>query len=173
MDNKVIKASRVAWYYHRNQLRKGREEPYFFHCARVSALVSSFEDSTEDMVIAAWLHDTVEDTSINISYIDKVFGSNVLNIVLELTNKFTKNNYPNLNREERKKREAERLSKCSKEARVIKLCDRLDNISDMDYVKTKKYYLDETRDLVDAIGDASSTIANDILERLDEYILPV
>lgn len=169
MDNKIIKAARIAWYYHRNQLRKGREEPYYFHCARVAAIVSSFQDSTEEMVIAAWLHDTIEDTSINVSLIDKEFGSNVLNIVLELTNKFTKYSYPKMNRADRKIAEHERLAKCSREAKIIKLCDRLDNISDYDYVKTKQYYLDETRHLADLLSDVSAALANDIYSRLDEY----
>ena len=48
------------------QLRKYTFEPYIVHPAEVFAIVSTVDGATEEMMAAAWLHDTVEDTGVTI-----------------------------------------------------------------------------------------------------------
>lgn len=110
------------------------------------------------MLCAALLHDTLEDTELTEAAIAQTFGPSVLELVLELTDEYTSENYPGLNREQRKQREAERLARCSLEARVIKLADMEVNTSsivahDPGFAKV---YLAEKARVLDLIGDSLS-----------------
>ena len=165
--SKIIQAMRLANKAHSGQLRKNGIEPYVYHCARVS-LLAAIATTDENIVIAAWLHDVLEDSdTVNKETILLLFGSEVCDLVLELTNVYTKTNYPSLNREERKKLENERLASASDKAKFIKLCDRLDNI-DSFKGKIPKYYKEETKDLIAKIGYIDPIISNVILDLLKE-----
>jgi guanosine-3',5'-bis(diphosphate) 3'-pyrophosphohydrolase len=109
------------------QRRKGTNEPYTKHLSEVAKLVSE-SGGDEAQVAAAWLHDVVEDTPIPLGYLRVVFGSDVTQLVEELTDKLTKQNYPGLNRRQRKAKEGERLSKISERAKTIKYADFLSNL---------------------------------------------
>lgn len=109
------------------QRRKGSNEPYTKHLSEVARLVAE-NGGDEAQVAAAWLHDVVEDTPIPLSHIKTVFGPDVANLVDELTDQFTKQNYPGLNRRQRKAKEMERLSKISDRAKTIKYADFVSNL---------------------------------------------
>ena len=47
MGNKILEAARCAHYFHEGQVRNTNDEPYYFHCARVAAIASSFADSVQ------------------------------------------------------------------------------------------------------------------------------
>lgn len=166
--NRIIEAAQLANYAHSGQIRKRNGEPYYYHCARVAAIISA-RSSNEDMIIAAWLHDTLEDTNVSEIQIQIQFGNNVLDKVKELTNVYTKENYPHLNRKARKDMEVSRLANISNEGKMIKLADRLDNISDIQWLASNKYYIEETKNLVDVIKEGDQEIANCILDYLKDY----
>ena len=108
------------------QKRKYTGEPYYLHPLHVATIVSSFK-GTDEMVIAALLHDTVEDTDITLDIIEQEFGATVAQLVDELTDKFVD---PAIgNRAHRKALERDRLATISKEAQTIKLADLLHNTS--------------------------------------------
>lgn len=67
------------------QLRKYTFEPYIVHPAEVAALVATVPGHTPEMVAAAWLHDTVEDTGVTIELIRSEFGAEVAELVGWLT----------------------------------------------------------------------------------------
>lgn len=67
------------------QLRKYTFEPYIVHPAEVAALVATVPGHTPEMVAAAWLHDTVEDTGVTIELIRSEFGVEVAELVGWLT----------------------------------------------------------------------------------------
>lgn len=113
------------------QVRKYTGEPYWVHTESVANLVTSF-GGTVEMVTAALFHDILEDVFPLDSYYNEelirtLYGEKVASLVVELTDTFTKENYPNLGRKERKQGERERLAKASNEAKLIKLCDLIDN----------------------------------------------
>src|SRR5260370_25064319 len=83
----------------------------------------------ESQVAAAWLHDVVEDTPVPLTHVRAVFGSDVAHLVEELTDKFTKQEYPGLNRHQRKAKEVERLSKISDRAKTIKSAHFVSNFA--------------------------------------------
>lgn len=65
---------------HKGMVRKGNNQPYFFHPLEVLNLVSMMSDD-EDILCAAILHDTVEDTPVTIEDIKNNFGERVAKIV--------------------------------------------------------------------------------------------
>lgn len=147
-----MKAKEFAGKAHLGQERKYTGEPYIGHCQRVALMVK--EDSgTQAMIDAAWLHDTVEDTATSLLEIQKEFGGEVCRIVNELTNVFTKLDYPYLNRDERNANELKRLAKISPEAKAIKRWDVQDNVSDI-VKQAPRFaitYLHEEADVLKAI----------------------
>lgn len=149
MEEKALEYAREA---HGSQQRKYSHEPYIEHPKRVAAMVRSVPH-TEAMICAAYLHDVVEDTPINILQIEEEFGDEVARLVHELTDEFMKENYPGLNRKERKKREVARQAKMSTEAKTIKLADVIDNTRDI--IKNDKdfsrRYIPEMEALVEAL----------------------
>lgn len=152
-DDLYTRAFGFAMRAHAGQFRKYTNAPYFDHCVEVARLVS---DRTADREIwaAAILHDVIEDTDAKASDLAERFGNRVLSLVAEVTDVYTKQAYPDLNRFVRKRREAERLGRISDEAKLIKLCDLQDNMTsivryDPDFAVT---YLREKADVLEAMG---------------------
>ena len=92
------------------------------------------------MVYAAILHDVLEDTPTTedelFSYVTEITGDiklsmDVLRLVKELTDVYTTEDYPDINRKGRKEMEAIRLGKTSSKAQTIKYADLLDNSMDI------------------------------------------
>lgn len=127
MEEEALEFARKA---HGEQRRKYSEEPYIEHPKRVAETVRTVSHSPE-MICAAYLHDVVEDTSVEIGEIRQRFGEKVADLVAELTDEFMKRNYPHLNRKARKQKEVERQAGMSNEAKTIKLADVIDNTHDI------------------------------------------
>lgn len=78
-----------------------------------------------DVLMAAILHDTVEDTDTTFDELEQHFGKKVRAIVAECTDDKSK---PKM---ERKRRQIEHASKVSHEAKLVKLADKLYNLRDL------------------------------------------
>jgi (p)ppGpp synthase/HD superfamily hydrolase len=125
----------IAARAHDGQLRKYTGEHYILHPIAVAELVADKGGSLE-MQAAALLHDVLEDTLVThaelrtkLHQLDSDRAEAVLALVVELTDVYTKESFPELNRKQRKELEAQRLAKCSSEARAIKRADMQDNTS--------------------------------------------
>ena len=82
---KVEQAIRAASILHKDQVRKGALPiPYISHLISVMLILSDYTND-EDTIIAALLHDTIEDTPYTESEMREDFGNNVTNIVLHVT----------------------------------------------------------------------------------------
>ena len=124
------------------------------HTDEVAETLSAVGE-TEDVVCAGHLHDTGEDVfPMNLDYnferLEKEFGVSIAKLVFELTDVYTKVNYPTCNRAKRHAWERERLSKISPQAASVKLADILSNSRDIsehdpDFAVT---YLDEISRLI-------------------------
>ena len=123
-------AESFATHAHRNQVRKYTGKPYVEHVIAVAAIVAEY-GGDQNQIVAALLHDTVEDTDTTVEQITELFGPDVAKLVEELTNVYDKSAYPDLNRAERKRREAIRLSTVSDRAQTIKYADFLNNGEDI------------------------------------------
>jgi (p)ppGpp synthase/HD superfamily hydrolase len=132
-NEKIQTAELICIGSHVEQERKYTGEPYHVHPLRVAELVSQYTGDI-DTICAAYLHDVFEDCPhIDTKIILNIFGSQVYSLVYELTNQYTKELHPELNRKDRKRLEQARLANISNPAKLIKLCDRLDNIEDLIY----------------------------------------
>jgi (p)ppGpp synthase/HD superfamily hydrolase len=130
-----------------NQLRKYTGEPYHVHVHTVAELVAT-KTNDEEVLAAACLHDVLEDVAPSMPNYGKEtilreFGERVLNLVVELTDVFTKENFPELNRKKRKQAEAERLAQISEEAKLIKRADLFDNNKSITGTSFEKVWLEE------------------------------
>lgn len=113
------------------QVRKFDGSPYHTHVLRVAELVST-RTPDQEILAAACLHDVLEDVEplnpeFNRGRILEEFGPRVLDLVIELTDVYTKENHPDKNRKARKELEAQRLSLVSDDAKLIKRADLHDN----------------------------------------------
>lgn len=122
----VMLAYRLSKYGHMLKKRDGGDR-YFEHPKRVAlVLLDELNVSDSEMIIAALLHDIKEDSFILEWWdIEFFFGERVRNLVQILT-KEKKGDKPFLEREYIAK-----LRKAQRDARLIKLADRLDNLRDL------------------------------------------
>jgi (p)ppGpp synthase/HD superfamily hydrolase len=128
--NVVIRAVRFATRAHHGQTRKYNPVPYITHPVRVMARTMLLEGVTEDLCVAAVLHDVLEDCGITAAELEREFGPAVAKLVGELTN-VSKLEHPEANRAERKRLDRERIRTISTEAKKIKLIDRIDNLREI------------------------------------------
>ena len=120
----VLRAAYAAAQWHVHQRRKGAaQEPYINHLLEVASLVTEATAGTEpDVVIAALLHDAIEDQGVTAETIASEFGKHVANIVMELTDD------KSLPKVERKRLQVENASHKSRQAKLIKLADKTSNV---------------------------------------------
>ena len=121
---------------HAGQLRKDGS-PYITHPLAVAEIAAELELDTES-IMAALLHDTVEDTTATYDDIAKLFGKDVADLVDGVT-KLTRVQYVS-KEEEQMENLRKMLMAMAKDIRVIliKICDRLHNMRTMQYQSPKK-----------------------------------
>lgn len=156
---KFHRALNFAIAAHQGQLRKYTGEPYIVHPIEVSMLIATHTDKTS-IIIAALLHDVIEDTPFTYANIKFEFGKKIADLVLEVTDVSKPSDG---NREERKKIDREHLANASPEAQTIKLADLISNTSfivkhDKNFAKI---YLAEKQLLLTILGNG-----NDKLHRM-------
>lgn len=147
--NKLDFALGFATHAHKDQVRKYTGEPYITHPIAVKDTLLKLQFHT-DVLIAALLHDTVEDTDTTIQDIEEYFGTIVARLVEDLTDVYTSRALPHLNRKERKRLECARLGGVSSYAQSIKLADLIDNtpsivLGDAGFAKI---YLEEKEEML-------------------------
>jgi (p)ppGpp synthase/HD superfamily hydrolase len=120
----VLRAADAAARWHVHQRRKGAaEEPYINHLLEVAMLVAeATEGKDPELVIAALLHDAIEDCEVPRELIAKSFGADVADLVAEVTDD------KSLPKECRKEMQVATAHKKSPGAKVIKLADKTSNL---------------------------------------------
>ena len=122
------RAIQFATQAHSGQFRKYTGEPYITHPLAVMEIVRGVPGHTEEMLVAAVLHDVVEDTDVSLMEIEEEFGNVVSDLVLHLTDISTPEDG---NRLKRKRKDAEWYAQGSAEAQTIKVADFIDNTRDI------------------------------------------
>lgn len=124
---KLLAALKFSANKHRNQRRKGESEPpYINHPIEVCeqlVRVGKIEDI--NILLAAVLHDTVEDTETTKEEIAAKFGERAAEIVMEVTDD------KSLPKQERKEKQIEHAPHLSAEAKQVKLSDKISNIREI------------------------------------------
>ena len=131
--DKVIHALKLSEEAHSNQLRKSGD-PFITHPLEVAKILTSIKLDA-DSIVAGLLHDTLEDTNINIEEINQNFG----NQIVELVDGLTKINKYSLKVKNQKFGENYKklILATTKDLRVIlvKLADRLHNMRTIQFIK--------------------------------------
>lgn len=122
-----IRAVHFAADKHRDQRRKdAKASPYINHPIALAQVLSEEAGITDiDVLCAAILHDTIEDTLTTVDELRTNFGHRITDIVLEVTDD------KSLSKEQRKKLQIEHSSHASYEARLVKLADKICNLRDI------------------------------------------
>ena len=128
IDTRLLdKAIMFAVRAHSGTERRGKGFPYIVHPLEAVELVATITPDQE-LLAAAALHDTVEDTDVTVEQLRAEFGDRVAFIVADESDRFT----PGVSEEdswhERKQAAIDRLARASREAKIVALGDKLSNM---------------------------------------------
>jgi len=120
----------AAWKHH-GQMRKGEGEiPYIHHPIEVTAILAEIGGVTDfDVLQAALLHDTIEDTETSRDELETHFGCRICAIVLEVSDD------KSLAKAARKAKQIEHSPHLSSDAQSLKLADKISNVYDVAFNK--------------------------------------
>ena len=122
------RAVKFATRAHRGQVRKYTDQAYIMHPLSVAEIVRTVPNHTEEMLVAAVLHDVVEDCDVDINDICEEFGTVVGMYVSYLTDVSTPEDG---NRSQRKQKDAHHVASGPAEAQTIKVADLMHNTVDI------------------------------------------
>ena len=162
---------------HGEQRRKYTPEPYIVHPIRVMKLCAEYTDKIS-ILCAALLHDVLEDTEVDeeqmLSFLRTVMDENeakeTLALVVDLTDVYIKDNYPQFNRRKRKDLERERIARTSSDSQTIKYADIIDNCNeivkhDRDFAKV---FLNECRLTLKVMGKGDEKLYRRAVETVEK-----
>ena len=167
----VLKAALFAAEKHKDHRRKDEESsPYINHPLKVAALLSGIGGVTDgEIIAAALLHDTVEDTETTFDEIEEHFGEATRNYVSEVTDD------KSLSRKKRKLAQLDHASKLSYGATLIKICDKISNVHDVIYTpppnwkaKRRLEYVEWAASVVDNCPETNSPLKDSFYNKLAE-----
>jgi GTP diphosphokinase / guanosine-3',5'-bis(diphosphate) 3'-diphosphatase len=172
----VLKAADAAARWHVHQRRKGAaKEPYINHLLEVATLVAEATDGKDpDLVIAALLHDAIEDCEVPYEHIAEAFGKDVGDLVAEVTDDKT------MSKDKRREAQEKNAHKKTARAKVLKLADKTSNLRALvsspapDWsVKRRLDYIDWACRVVDGLRGANKQLEDQFDEaaRLAEQSL--
>jgi (p)ppGpp synthase/HD superfamily hydrolase len=178
-DDTLSKVRQFAARAHQGQKRKYTRDDYIVHPDRVMRICHSVT-SDVSVLCAALLHDVLEDTKVTKSEIQAFLetvitseeASRAVSLVMDLTDVYTRENYPNLNRHKRKELERVRLSKTAAQSQTIKCADVLDNsreISEHD-PDFAKVYLRECRSLLSCLEKGNEEVRHKAIETVENNL---
>ena len=122
----LLHASVFAAEKHKFQRRKGfLKIPYINHPLKVCKILIDVHEEDKNILCAAILHDTLEDTETTETEIKELFGEKVLKIVMEVSDDMS------LPSKIRKELQIKKAPSLSREAKLIKIADKASNIADL------------------------------------------
>ena len=164
----LLKALAFAAHKHRDQRRKDAgASPYINHpIALADVLVNEGGVADVEVICAALLHDTVEDTATTHEELANAFGSRIARIVAEVTDD------QDLAKEERKRLQVEHAASLSHEAKLVKLADKICNLRDVaerppakwDRARSREYF-DWAKRVIDGLRGAHPRL-EDVFDRV-------
>ena len=162
----LLKALAFAAHKHRDQRRKDAEaSPYINHpIALADVLVNEGGVTDVEVLCAALLHDTVEDTATTPEELAEAFGARVAIIVAEVTDD------SRLPKAERKRLQIEHAASISREAKLVKLADKICNVRDVAHHPPAKWDLARRREYFDwakRVVDGLRGVTSEEMRRLE------
>ena len=158
MQESTMNAGEFARVKHAGQTRSDGS-PYISHPVRVARIVRDHKRSKniEHIINAALLHDTVEDTQTTLDEIEALFGQLAASLVAELTSDPEK-----IKQLGKTAYLQTKMANMTSYGLVVKLADRLDNVSDLKTAKNPKWrakYKQETIEILDYLEKHRSQLS--------------
>ena len=165
----LLKAVNFAADKHRHQRRKDRERsPYVNHPIAVAETLARVGNvSNLTALQAALLHDTIEDTKTTPEDLEQVFGPEVRDLVLEVTDDKTQP------KQERKQLQIEHAVHLSDRAKQIKMADIICNVCDILHSPPTEWSLDRKLEYLswgEAVVDGCRGVNDGLELRFDEVL---
>ena len=175
LDRAIVFAVRA----HAGTERRGKGYPYIIHPMEAVEIVATMTPDQE-LLAAAVLHDTVEDTDVTVEQIRAEFGDRVAALVADESDVFPEGVSEEDSWHARKRAAIARLSAASREAKMVALGDKLSNMRaiardfavqgdalwDLFHVKDPKDHEWHYRGLADALRELEDTFAFQEFEKL-------
>ena len=138
----LLKALAFAAHKHRDQRRKDAEaSPYINHPIALAEVLAGEGGVTDlEVLAAALLHDTIEDTATTPEELQEHFGERIAGMVAEVTDD------KNLPKAERKRLQIEHAAGVSPGAKLVKLADKICNLRDVAVRPPAKWDLERRRE---------------------------
>ena len=164
MNDRLERAVEFATKAHRDQKRKYSGRPYIEHPIAVARMLGHFNHD-ENMLVAAILHDTVEDTDVTLVEVGEEFGDDVLQLLRDLTDVSL---IGEGNRKSRKEKDLRHTSAAQPRAKTIKALDLIHNA--VSIVRNDKnfapVFLSEMGELLEVLTNASDLRAHALAKRV-------
>ncbi|MGH8558022.1 MAG: HD domain-containing protein [Methylococcales bacterium] len=167
----ILKAAYFAAMKHRDQRRKDHaSSPYINHPIAVALTLAEIGQVDDcEVIAAALLHDTIEDTDTSPEELEGKFGARVRQLVEEVTDD------KNLMKMERKRRQIEHASQLSFGAALVKLGDKISNVTDIANsppsgwdLNRRLEYLDWAEAVISNCPKVNQSLENRFAQALDE-----
>lgn len=158
---KLVKAFTLAYKAHKGQTRNFSKEPYINHPIRVVKNLLHYGVTDIDTMCIALLHDTIEDTDLTYEKITQELHDVNIAIVVRALTKTGKTNFEYYSN----------LYGAHENFRMVKLCDRLDNIQDLHRfsAERKRKYIQETKEFIYPLAaKTNKAIYEDIKKIIEE-----
>jgi guanosine-3',5'-bis(diphosphate) 3'-pyrophosphohydrolase len=137
----LLRALVFAADKHRNQKRKGAEaSPYINHLIAVAAVLAEAGVDDETLLVAAVLHDTIEDTNTTYAELASAFDTRVADLVKEVTDD------KSLDKAIRKQLQIQNAGALSARAKQLKIADKISNIRDITHYPPADWPLERRRE---------------------------
>ena len=164
---------------HAGTERRGKGYPYIVHPLEAVSIAATMT-ADQELLAAAALHDTVEDTDVTVEQIKAEFGERVAHLVADESDVILEGVSKEDSWYDRKRDAIERLSKASRDAKIVALGDKLsnmrgiardyatdgDNIWNHFHVKKRDAHEWHFRSLADALRELDGTFAYQEFEQL-------
>jgi guanosine-3',5'-bis(diphosphate) 3'-pyrophosphohydrolase len=166
----LFKALSFSAEKHTKQRRKDIDKtPYINHPISLANILAQRWVIDENVLCAAILHDTIEDTETTVDELQEHFGEKITSIVLEVTDD------KSLEKSVRKQKQVEHAASISHEAKLVKLADKIANITDIintppaDWSSDrKKEYFEWAKAVVDNLRGAHQGLEKDFDELINK-----
>lgn len=123
LDRAIIFAVKA----HAGTERRGKGFPYIVHPMEAMEIVATMTPDQE-LLAAAALHDTVEDTDVTVEDIRQNFGERIANLVASESDEMPADQSEEESWHARKQAAIDRLSRAPKDAKIVALGDKLSNM---------------------------------------------
>ena len=175
LDRAVI----FAVHAHSGTERRGKGFPYIVHPLEAVSIVATMT-ADQELLAAAALHDTVEDTDVTVEQIRAEFGDRIAALVAEESDTFEEGVPQEQSWHYRKQAAIDRMARASREAKMVALGDKLSNMRaiardytiqgddfwNLFHVKERSEHEWHYRGLAEALRELDGTFAYQEFERL-------